>query len=122
LGGSSIETGTPSCMLMVTSISGCQIGGLIADDVGRQRDLVVAFHVHEMEAVAVLVHVLMLAVLDEGALDLIGGLEAQRDLHAVGDPAHVHLGDRRALAGMDVLDGHDDPELAVDLDDIAFSQ
>ena len=99
-----------------------QIGGLVADDVGRQRDLVVAFHVHEMEAVAVLVEVLVLAVLDEGALDLFGGLVAQRDLHAVGDPAHVDLGHRRALAGMDVLGRHDDAELAVDFDDIAFSE
>jgi hypothetical protein len=32
------------------------------------------------------------------------------------------LRDRRAFAGMDILDGHDDPELAVDLDDIAFAQ
>ncbi len=99
-----------------------QIGGLIADDVGRHRDLVVAFHVHEMEAVAVLVDELVLAVLDEGALDLLGGLEAQRDLHAVGDPAHVDLGHRRALAGMDVLGRDDDLELAVDLDDVAFSE
>ncbi len=64
----------------------------------------------------------MLAILDKGALDLVGGLVAQRHLHAVGDPAHIHLGDRRALAGMDVFGGHDDPELAVDFDDIAFSQ
>src|SRR5690348_17397876 len=44
-----------------------QIGGLIADDVGGHRHLVVAFHVHEMKAVAVLIHVLMLAILDESA-------------------------------------------------------
>ena len=75
-----------------------------------------------MEAFAVLIHVLELAVLDEGAFDLIGGLVAQRHFHIVGDAAHVHLRDRRAFAGVDVLDGHDDPELAVDLDDIAFSQ
>ncbi len=75
-----------------------------------------------MEAIAVLVHVLVLAVLDEGPLDLLGRLKAQRDLHAVGDPPHVHLGDRSAFAGVDVLGGHDDPELAVDLDDIAFAQ
>ena len=68
-----------------------------------QRDLVVGLHVHEMEAVAVLVHELVLAVLDEGALDLLGRLEAQRNLDPVGDPAHVHLGHRRALAGVDIL-------------------
>ena len=101
---------------------GLQIGGLIADHVGLERDLVVALHIHEMEAFAVLVHELVLAVLDEGALDLIGGLEAQRHLHAVGNAAHVHLGHRRAFAGVDVLGGDDDPELAVDFDDIAFTQ
>jgi len=53
-----------------------------------------------MEAFAVLIHELMLMVLDEGALDLIGGFVTQRDLHAVGDPAHVHLGDRGAFAGV----------------------
>src|SRR5579862_1149136 len=75
-----------------------------------------------MEAVTVLIHVLVLAVLDEGPFDLLGCLETQRDLHAVGDPPHVHLGDRRALAGMNVLGRHDDSELAVDLDDIAFTE
>ena len=75
-----------------------------------------------MEAVTVLVHELVLFVLDEGAFDLVGGLEPQRHLHPVGDAAHVHLRHRRALAGMDVFGGDDDPELAVDLDDIALAQ
>ena len=86
------------------------------------RDLIVALHIHEMEAVAVLVHELVFAVLDEGALDLLGGLKPQRQLHPVGDPPHVHLGHRRALAGMDIFGGDDDAELAVNLNDIAFSQ
>src|SRR5579862_1413788 len=101
---------------------GRQIGGLVADDVGLERDLVVALHIHEVEALAVLVHELVLAVLDEGALDLVGGLEPHRHLHAVGNAAHVHLGHRGALAGVDVLGGDNDPELAVDFDDIAFTQ
>ena len=75
-----------------------------------------------MEAVTVLVHELVLAVLHEGPFDLLGRLKAQRDLHAVGDAPHVHLRDRSAFAGVDVLGGHNDPELAVDLDDIAFAQ
>ena len=75
-----------------------------------------------MEAFGVLIHELVLVVLDEGALDLVGGLKAQRHLHAIGDAAHVHLGHWRALAGMDALDGDNDPEFAVDFDDIAFSQ
>src|SRR6202045_1199431 len=101
---------------------GVQIGGLIADEVGLERDLVVALHIHKVEAFAVLVHELVLAVLDEGALDLVGGFEPQREFYAVGNAADVHLGHRRALAGMDVLGGDDDPELAVDFDDIAFTQ
>jgi hypothetical protein len=44
-----------------------------------------------------------------------------RDLDPVGDAADVHLRDRRALAGVNVLGGHDDPELAVEFDDIAFA-
>ena len=99
-----------------------QVGGLVADDIGRQRDLVVVFHVHEMEAVAVLVEVLVLAVLDIGALDLFGGLVALRDLYAVADPAHVDLGGGRALAGMEVFGLENDVELAVELDDIAFAE
>src|SRR5271157_5345421 len=75
-----------------------------------------------MEAVGVLVHVLVLAVLDEGPLDLVGGLVAQPNLHAVGNPADVHLGHRRALAGMNILHRDDDAELAVNLNDIAFSE
>ena len=88
----------------------------------RHRDLIVGLHVHEMEAVAVLVHVLVLAVLDEGALDLFGGLVALRQLDPVGNTAHVHLGRRGALAGMDILGSDDDSELAVDFDDIAFAE
>src|SRR3984957_14742123 len=75
-----------------------------------------------MEAFGVLVHELVFVVLDKGALDLIGGLEAQRHLHAIGNAAHIHLGHRCALAGMDALDGDNDPEFAVYFDDIAFSQ
>jgi hypothetical protein len=39
------------------------------------------------------VHVLVLAVLDEGALDLFGGLKPQRQLDPVGNTPHVHLGE-----------------------------
>src|SRR6202035_2002169 len=101
---------------------GVQIGRLIADDVGLEGNLVVALHIHEVEAFAVLVHELVLAILDEGALDLVGGLEPHRHLYAVGNAADVHLGHGGALAGVDVFGGDDDPELAVDFDDIAFTQ
>ena len=64
----------------------------------------------------------MLAILDEGALDLLGGAVALGDLHPVGDAAHVELGDRGALAGVDVLGGENDIELAVEVDDVAFAE
>src|SRR4029079_55322 len=75
-----------------------------------------------MKAVAVLVHLLIVTVLDESALDLFGGLKSQRQLDPVGNRTHVHLGHRGALAGMDILGGDDNSELAVDFDDIAFAE
>jgi transcriptional regulator with AAA-type ATPase domain len=64
----------------------------------------------------------MLTVLDEGTLDLVGGLETERNLDPVADAADIELRDRSTLAGMDVLGGHNDSEFAVDFDDIAFAQ
>ena len=61
-------------------------------------------------------------VVDEGALDLLGGLPTLGDLHAVGDAAHVDLGGRRALAGVEVGGGKNDIELAVHLDDVALAE
>ena len=55
---------------------------------------------------------------DDGALDLLGGAVALRHLHAVGDAAHVELGDGRALAGVDVLGGENHIEPAVHIDDL----
>ena len=43
-----------------------------------------------------------------GLLDGVGRLVAHLHLHAIGDATHDEMGDRRALAGMDVLGGHDD--------------
>ena len=64
----------------------------------------------------------MLALLDMGALHLLGRAVALRHLHAVRDAAHVELRHRRALAGMDVLGEKDHIELAVLVDDIAFAK
>ena len=100
---------------------GLQIGGAVADDVLRHRDLVEIFHVHEMEAVAIAVEELVFPVLDVGALDLLGGPVALRGLHAVADAAHVDLRGRRALAGMEVFGAQDDVELVVDLENVAFA-
>ena len=100
---------------------GLQIGGLIADDVRLHGDLVVVLHVHEMEAVAVLIEELMLAFLDGGALDLLGGAVAFRGLHAVADPAHVDLRRRRSLAGEEAFGAQHHVELVVDLEHVALA-
>jgi hypothetical protein len=75
-----------------------------------------------MEAVAVLIEVLKLAILHIGALDLLGGLIALRHLYAVADPAHVHLGGWGALAGVEALGAEHDVELSVDFNDIALAE
>ena len=99
-----------------------QIGGLITDDIRLHRDLIVVVHVHEMEAVAVLVQELVLALLYCRALDLLGRLVALLGLYAVADPAHVHLCGGRALAGMETLGVEHDIKLAVQFDDIALAK
>ena len=101
---------------------GLQVFGRVADDVLMGGELLVVLHVHEMEAFAVVVHELVGALLHLGALDLVGGLVALRGFHAVADPAHVELGDGRALAGVDVFGGQDDVELAVEIDDISLAE
>ncbi len=88
----------------------------------RHLDLLVILVVHEVEAVAVRIEEVVLLVLDEGALDLLGGLEAVGHLDAVGEAAHVDLRRRRALAGKEALGGQDDAEMAVlALDDVALA-
>ena len=98
-----------------------EVDRLVADHVARDGDLLVALRVHEDVVVAVLVEVGVLAVLDEGALDLLGGLVALRRLHPVGDAAHVDLGRRRALAREEAFGREDGVELAVDLEDVALA-
>ena len=95
---------------------------VVADNVGRNLDLLVVLLVHEVEAFAVLVEVRIFVILDMGALDLVGRLVALRGLHAVGHPAHIDLRGGRALARMEVFRGEDDIELAVDVDDVALAE
>src|SRR5262245_17500212 len=64
----------------------------------------------------------MLAILHIGPLDLLGGLVTLGDLNAVAEAAHVDLGRRGSLAGMEALGVQNDVELAVDLDDIALTE
>ena len=95
---------------------------LVANNVGGHRDLVVGLGVHEVVAVTVGVEEVEVLVLDKSALDLLGGLEAVRDLHAVGQAAHVDLGRGRALAWMEALSRENDTELPIlSLDDVALA-
>src|SRR6202012_4088716 len=75
----------------------------------------------EVEAVGVLVEVVEVLVLDRRLLDLVGGLVALRNLHAVADSAHFDLAHRRSLAGMDIFRGQNHVKLAVLLDDVALA-
>ena len=99
-----------------------EVGGLVADDIGRERDLVVVLHIHEMEAVAVLIKKLMFAFLDRGTLDLLGRLVALLRLYAIADPAHVNLRGRRAFAGMEAFGVEHDVKLTVEVEDIALAE
>ena len=94
----------------------------IAQHVGTQGDLVVVFHVHEMKTVVVAIEKLVLAVLDMGALDLLGGLVTLGNLNAVADPAHIDLGGGGALARVEALGVKDDVELTVEIDDIPLAE
>jgi hypothetical protein len=57
-----------------------------------------------------------------GALDLFGGLVTLCGLHAVAEAAHIDLGCRGALAGVEIFGAEDDVELTLDFDDIAFAK
>ena len=63
----------------------------------------------------------MLAVLDIGALDLLGGLVALHGFDAVGEPAHLDLGGGRALAGEEALGRQHAVELPVEFQDVALA-
>ena len=64
----------------------------------------------------------MLAILHVSAFDLFGRLVALGHLYAVADPAHVDLGRRGALAGMEAFGVENDVELVVEFDDIALAK
>ncbi|MGY3459223.1 hypothetical protein ACVWW5_004673 [Bradyrhizobium sp. LM3.4] len=85
-----------------------KIGRGVADHVLGHLDLVIGLRVHEVEALTIFIEEGEVALFDRGLLDLIGGLVALRDLYPVRDSAHFDLADRGALAGMDVLRGHND--------------
>ena len=84
-------------------------------------DLVESLGLHKNVLFAVLIEILEILMLDEGLLDAVGGAQALDGLHAIGDAAHFQMGDGRALAGMNILGGQHQIELAFLLYDIAFA-
>src|SRR6185436_3619952 len=66
-------------------------------------NLIERLGMHEGVAVVVLEQVVVVLLVEIGALDLVGGAVALGHLHAVGDAAHFEVRYRRALARMDAL-------------------
>ncbi len=98
-----------------------QVGLLITHRIHVDNDLIVVFRVHEVEAFAVFVEELEVQVFDESALNLFRRAPALRNLDAIDDAAHVDLRHRRALAGVEILRGENDIELAVHVENIALA-
>jgi hypothetical protein len=80
-------------------------------------DLVVVGGVHEDEVRAVLVQVLVVAAVNGGGLDLEAGVEGLVNNLAGHHVAHLGPHKGAALAGLDVLEFDDVPELALELQD-----
>ncbi len=91
----------------------------VADGLGAHRDLVVGVTVHEDEVGAVVVEVLHVPLVDARGLDLHPGVEGLVDDLAAHDVLQLGAHERRALAGLDVLELHDGPELALEVEDEA---
>src|SRR4051794_13633963 len=91
------------------------------DHIFRNPHLVVVLRVHEVKAIGIFVQIVEVVILDGRFLNLIGGLVAFGNLHAVADAAHFDLADRCALAGMDILGGQHDVKFAVLFNDVALA-
>ena len=94
----------------------------VADGGLRDVDLVVGRPVHEDEVGPVLVEVLHVAAVDVGGLDLEAGVERLVDDLAGQDVLELGPHEGRALAGLDVLELHDGPQLALEVEDQAVLQ
>jgi hypothetical protein len=78
--------------------------------------------VHEHEVGAVVVEVLHRALVDVGGLDLDAGVEGLVDDLAGQDVLQLGAHEGRPLAGLDVLELDDGPQLAVDVEHKAVLQ
>ena len=109
------------------AVVGGDLGVLVLQEVVRgvadrrlgDVDLVVGVAVHEDVVGAVLVEVLHVATVDVRGLDLDAGVEGLVDDLAGQDVLELGAHERRALAGLDVLELHDGPQLALEVEDQA---
>ncbi len=76
-----------------------EIGGLIADDVLGNSDLLEGGRLHEVVAFVVVVEEVVGALVDVGLLDHFDRTPAGGNLHAVRNAAHIDLGHRLPLPG-----------------------
>ncbi len=91
----------------------------VADDLGAHRELVEGVAVHEDVVGAVVVQVLHRPLVDVGRLDLDAGVERLVDDLAGEDVLQLGPHEGRALAGLDVLELDDGPQLALEVEDEA---
>src|SRR5665647_2162913 len=93
--------------------------GRVADHIGGDVELVVGVAIHEDEVVAVLVQVLHRSLVDVGGVDLGARVEGLVDDLAGEDRLELGPDERRTLAGFDVLELDNGPELVADVEDHA---
>src|SRR5688500_11198652 len=90
--------------------------GRLADQLARDRDLLVALLVHEDQVVAFLVEELHLALLDVGRLELLAGPDVPLDDGAGEEVLELRPRERGPLAGLDELELDDGVRVPVDED------
>src|SRR5439155_17235249 len=88
----------------------------VGDGLARQGGLLVGLLVHEDDLVAGLVEVLHVLDLGVDARELLARAEGAVDDRARVEVLHARPHERAALAGLDVLELHDSPDAAVQLD------
>ena len=98
-----------------------QIYSLISDNILRHRQLFEAFRVHKVVATIIFVDVFEIALFHEGTLNLLGRPIALGNLDPVMDAPHLEMRHGRAFTGMDVIRFEDRAQLAIDFEDVAFT-
>src|SRR5207302_7148564 len=89
---------------------------VVLDARARQVDLLVRLLVHEHDVLARVVEVLHVLDLRVDAGELLPGAERPLDDRAAGQALQLRSDERTALAGLDVLELDDPPDVAVELD------